>query len=92
MNQTIDTERERWAENLSVAVRSLRKYGFLFVQDPDATAMAQPDQERQAREAACFLLAVPATTENLSAHAVHNLASALLENGAAALDRIRGRV
>lgn len=92
MNMIIDNERERWAESLSTAVRSLRKYGFLIVQDPDAATMTRPDQERQAQQAACLLLAVPATNENLSTHAVHELARALLENGAVGLDRIRGRV
>ena len=91
MNQTIDNERERWAASLSAAVRSLRKYGFFVVQDPQAAALPEPEQERQAREAACFLLAVPATNESLSAHAVHELGRALLDNGVIGLDRIRGQ-
>ena len=92
MNQTIDNERERWAENMLVTVRSLRKFGFFIVQDPDAAQLPEADQERQAREAACFLLAVPATNENLSAYAVRELGRALLENGAAGIQRVRGRV
>jgi hypothetical protein len=92
MNQTINKEHERLASNLTAAVRSLRKYGFLVVQDPDSAALSEPDQQRQAREAACRLLAVPATDENLSSYAVNELGRALLDNGAAALDRIRGRV
>jgi hypothetical protein len=89
LEQTIDSERERWASNISAAMRSLRKYGFLVAQDPNAAALPDADQKRQAREAACHMLGVPATNENLSTHAVHELARTLLEDGAAGLDRIR---
>jgi len=90
VEQTVDNERERWASNLSSAMRSLRKFGFLVVRDPNGAVLSGSDQERQAREAACWLLAVPATSENLATPAVHELGRALLEMGEAELNRIRG--
>ncbi|WP_296654487.1 hypothetical protein [Paraburkholderia sp.] len=90
LQHIIDSEHERWALNISSALRSLRRYGFFVVQDPNAAALPAPDQQRQAREAACHLLAVPANNENLSTHAVHELARMLLEDGAAGLKHIRG--
>ncbi|MBC8752686.1 hypothetical protein [Paraburkholderia podalyriae] len=41
LEQTIDGERERWATNLIVAIRSLRKHGFTVIQDPLAAEQSE---------------------------------------------------
>lgn len=92
MDQSINNGHERLASNLAAAVRSLCKYGFHVVQDPRSAALSEAEQQLQPREAACFLVAVPATGENLSSHAVAKLGLALLENGAVGLDRVGGPI
>lgn len=87
-----DDERERCASSLAVTIRSLRKYGFYIARDPDAAKLPDADQERQTREAACVLLAMPITDEKAANHGVQELARALQETSAVALERLHGRV
>ncbi|WGS55028.1 hypothetical protein LFL96_36750 (plasmid) [Paraburkholderia sp. D15] len=89
--QTIDAERERWASNFTVAMRSLRKRGFTVVQDPLASQQSNDLQLRQSHDAACVLLGLPATPENVGHQVVQALGRELLENGAMALQQLNAR-
>lgn len=89
--QIIDAERERWASNLVVAVRTLRKHGFSVIQDPLAAKQSEDAQVRQSHEAACVLLGLPATPENLGHQVVQGLGTELRENGAITAQQLRAR-
>ncbi|HEX7934252.1 MAG TPA: hypothetical protein VF573_14420 [Paraburkholderia sp.] len=91
MEQIIDAERERWASNLVVAIRSLRKHGFSVIQDPLAAEQSEDAQVRQSHEAACVLLGLRATPENLGHHVVQGIGRELRENGATAAQQLRAR-
>lgn len=91
VEQQIDTERERWASNLSIAIRTLRKHGFYVAQDPDATRQDNDAQKRQAFSAACVLLGVSPTPKNVGHQVVQALGCELLENRAVAAERLFGR-
>jgi len=88
----MDAERERWASNLSIAIRTLRKHGFYVAQDPDAARQSEDAQKRQASYAACVLLGLPATPENHGHQVVQGLGRELLEGAAVAAERLPGRV
>ncbi|APA90288.1 hypothetical protein BJG93_34825 (plasmid) [Paraburkholderia sprentiae WSM5005] len=92
LDQTIDNERERWAENLSIAFRTLRKHGFYVMQDPDAAKQSDDAQKRQSFDAACVLIGLPATPENAGHQVVQALGRELLENAAVAAERLSGRL
>jgi len=92
MEQGISIEQEKWAASLAVAMRALRKHGFYLVQDPEAVAQTQDKQDRQAAQAAAWLLGVPATDDNLGHAAVNELAQALLSNAEVGIARLRGRI
>ncbi|MFM0411219.1 SGNH/GDSL hydrolase family protein [Paraburkholderia dipogonis] len=89
--QIIDAERERWASNLVVAIRTLRKHGFSVIQDPLAAEQSEDAQVRQSHEAACVLLGLPATPENLGHQVVQGLGTELRENGAITAQQLRAR-
>jgi hypothetical protein len=91
LEQTIDGERERWASNLTIAVRTLRKHGFTVVQDPLASQQSKDLQVRQSHDAACMLLGLPATPGNVGHQVVQALGRELLENGAMALQQLNAR-
>ncbi|MFM0027378.1 hypothetical protein PQR70_14060 [Paraburkholderia madseniana] len=90
LEQTIDGERERWASNLAIATRTLRKHGFTVVQDPLAAQQSEDRQVRQSHDAACALLGLP-TPENVGHQVVQALGRELLENGAMALHQLNAR-
>lgn len=90
LEQIIDAERERWASNLVVAIRSLRKHGFSVIQDPLLAAQqGEEAQVRQSHEAAWVLLGLPATPDNLGHHVVQSVGRELRENGATAAQQLR---
>ncbi|WP_454875318.1 hypothetical protein [Paraburkholderia xenovorans] len=91
LEQIIDAERERWASNLVVAIRTLRKHGFSVIQDPLAAEQSKDAQVRQSHEAACVLLGLPATPENLGHQVVQAIGTELRENGAITAQQLRGR-
>ncbi|MEZ0605732.1 hypothetical protein ACAX43_26720 [Paraburkholderia sp. IW21] len=91
LEQIIDAERERWASNLVAAIRSLRKHGFSVIQDPLAAEQSEDAQVRQSHEAACVLLGLPATPENLGHQVVQGLGTELRENGAITAQQLRAR-
>lgn len=89
--QVVDDERERWAANLVVAIRTLRKHGFSLIQDPLAAEQSKDVQVRQSHEAACLLLGLPATPENVGHMVVQGIGRELRENGVIALKQLRAR-
>lgn len=91
LEQMVDGERERWASNLAIAIRTLRKHGFTVVQDPLASRQSEDLQVRQSHEAACVLLGLPATPANLVHQVVQTLGRELLENGAMAFQQLNAR-
>lgn len=91
LDMTIDAERERWASSLSMAIRTLRKHGFYVTQDPEAAKPSDEAEKRQAFDAACVLLNVPATPGNVGNQVVQGLGCELLENATVAAERLRGR-
>ena len=92
MERSITAEQELNATHLAIALRSLRKWGFYVVQDPDASTRAQDFQECQAAEAACHLVCVDATKENMVNFAIRDLTQALLQNSDVGIERLRGRI
>ena len=89
LDQTIDNERERWASTVAIALRTLRKHGFSLVQDPLAAEQGEAAQVRQSHEAACVLLGLHATPENVGHQVVESLGREMRENGALALQQLR---
>lgn len=70
------------AEDLDIAIRELRNWGFRIVREPlasDDTAK----QEYDSRLAACSLLGLEQTQENLRLDPVHRVARVLLRNALA---------
>ena len=92
MEAKIDEERERWAANLSFAIRTLRKHGFYVAQDPEAAKQSDEAQKLQAFDAACVLLGLPATPENVGHRVVQTFGRELLENASVAAERLHGRI
>ncbi|SEU40138.1 hypothetical protein SAMN03159335_06205 [Burkholderia cepacia] len=90
--EVIDGGHERWASTLSIAIRTLRKLGFYVAQDPDAAKQSDDAQKRQALEAECVLLNLPASPENVGHQVVEDLGRELLENASVAAERLRGRI
>ena len=70
---------ELTAEDLDVAIRELRNWGFRIVREPLASD-DQAKQEYDSRLAACSLLGLEQTQENMRLEAVNRVARVLLRN------------
>ena len=76
---------------LSLPFERFRKHGFSVIQDPLAAQQTEDAQVRQSHEAACVLLGLPPTSENLGHQVVQGIGTELRENGAIAAQQLRAR-
>lgn len=80
VNDALDANDVASADVLTGAIRSLRKYGLYVAEHPDACGRLDGERERDAILAACMLVGVTATVENMAHHQIVQLGRALLQS------------